>query len=73
MDEVDDDLLARGIAVDKTALRPEYDARINAVLHEARLAHPRPAEPVVGGRRGHHSEHLSAMLAEMTLPPRDAA
>lgn len=73
MDEVDDDLLARGIAVDKTSLRAEYDARINDVLHDARLAHPRPAEPVVGGRRGNHSEHLSTMLAEMSLPQRGAA
>ncbi len=73
MDEVDDDLLARGIAVDKTTLRAEYDDRINATLREARLAHPRPAEPVIGGRRGHHSEHLGHMLAEMTLPHRGAA
>ncbi len=73
MDEVDDDLLAAGIAVDKTALRAEYDDRIAATLREARLAHPRPADPVIGGRRGHHSEHLGHMLAEMTLPQRPAA
>lgn len=72
MDAVDNALLAHGVAVDKPALRGEFDARINAILRQARLAHPRPAEPIIGGRRGHHSEHLGHMLAEMTLPMRDA-
>lgn len=72
MDDIDTQLLNQGIAVDKAALRPDFDARINATLRLARLAHPRPAEPVMGGRRGHHSEHLGHMLAEMTLPTRNA-
>jgi ring-1,2-phenylacetyl-CoA epoxidase subunit PaaC len=73
MDEVDDDLLARGIAVDKTALRSEYQTRINTTLSEAGLAHPRPRGAAPGGgRRGHHSEHLAHMLADMHLPTRDA-
>lgn len=72
MDEVDEELLAHGVAVDKTALRAEFDTRVNAVLREARLAHPRPCAPVIGGRRGHHSEHLGHMLADMQLPTRDA-
>jgi ring-1,2-phenylacetyl-CoA epoxidase subunit PaaC len=71
MDEVDDELLARGIAVDKAALRHEYEAQINAVLSEAGLAHPRPKGAVaMNGRRGHHSEHLAHMLADMHLPQR---
>ena len=72
MDDVDAELLAQGIAVDKPSLRAEFDTRVNATLRQARLAHPRPAEPIIGGRRGHHSEHLGHMLAEMTLPMRNA-
>ena len=40
MTEVDKALLVKGIAVDKTALLAEYDARINAVLHDAGLTTP---------------------------------
>jgi ring-1,2-phenylacetyl-CoA epoxidase subunit PaaC len=72
MDDVDNKLLAQGIAVDKPALRTEFDAKVNTTLRQAGLAHPRPAEPIIGGRRGHHSEHLGHMLAEMTLPMRNA-
>ena len=53
MDAVDDALLSRGISVDKTALRPEYDARIMAVLQEAGLTAPRPQTPLIGKRRVH--------------------
>ena len=40
MDDVDRALIAKGIAVDKAALRAEYDARITAVLHDAGLTVP---------------------------------
>lgn len=41
MTEADHALYIRGIAVDRAALRAEYDARITAVLHEAGLTLPR--------------------------------
>ncbi|ESQ86641.1 phenylacetate-CoA oxygenase [Asticcacaulis sp. AC460] len=53
MDDCDEILLDRGIAVDKTALRPEYDARIEAVLQEAGLVAPRPQAPLIGARKVH--------------------
>jgi len=71
--EVDDlaaEAAARGIGVDPTVFRAEYDRRIGAVLAEATLAAPKDQRPIVGGRRGHHSEHLGHILAPMQYLPR---
>ncbi len=65
MDALDRKLLKDGVAVDKAALRPAWDARVDAVLSEATLARPAPRRPVLGGRAGHHSEHLGHLLSEM--------
>ncbi|MEI9905425.1 MAG: 1,2-phenylacetyl-CoA epoxidase subunit PaaC [Asticcacaulis sp.] len=42
MDETDNTLLKQGIAVDKAALRADYDARVKRVLHDAGLTLPSP-------------------------------
>jgi ring-1,2-phenylacetyl-CoA epoxidase subunit PaaC len=60
MDETD-----AALGVDKAALRPAWDARIGAVLADATLARPAARRPVLGGRAGHHSEHLGHILSEM--------
>ncbi len=65
MDALDAKLLRYGIAIDKAALRPAWDARIDAVLAEATLQRPAARRPVLGGRAGHHSEHLGHLLSEM--------
>jgi ring-1,2-phenylacetyl-CoA epoxidase subunit PaaC len=65
MDDVDNALLAAGISVGKAALRPAWDARVDAVLADATLVKPAPRRAVVGGRSGKHSEHLGHMLTEM--------
>ena len=70
MDAIERGLAARGIAVDRAALRPAFDATLNSVLHEATLPLPRFPRPVVGGRKGHHSEHLGHLLAAMQYLPR---
>ncbi len=70
MDEVATAMAERGIGADLTALRPAYDARISAVLAEATLERPRDQRPILGGRRGHHSEHLGHLLATMQFLPR---
>ncbi len=54
-----------GFLVDVSALRPAWDARIDAVLAEAGLERPAPHRPTGGGRVGHHSEHLGHLLAQM--------
>ena len=70
MDAVETGLAARGVAVDRAALRPAFDARVSAVLAEATLAVPQPVRAVLGGRRGHHGEHLGHLLAVMQHLPR---
>ena len=37
---------------------------------EAQLEPPAEQRPILGGRRGHHSEHLGHMLAVMQFLPR---
>jgi ring-1,2-phenylacetyl-CoA epoxidase subunit PaaC len=60
----------RGVGPDLAAFREDYDARIRAVLAEATLDAPADQRPILGGRRGHHSEHLGHLLAAMQFLPR---
>ncbi len=71
--EVDDSLQAAieaGIAPDPRAFEEEYRSAIAAILTEAKLETPAEQRPLVGGRRGHHSEHLGHLLAVMQFLPR---
>jgi ring-1,2-phenylacetyl-CoA epoxidase subunit PaaC len=70
MDALAEAAAARGIGADVTVFRAAYDARIAAVLAEATLDAPKDQRPIVGGRRGHHSEHLGHILAPMQFLPR---
>jgi len=70
LDEIAGEAAARGIGADPTAFRADYDARIAAVLAEATLEPPADQRPILGGRRGHHSEHLGHLLAAMQFLPR---
>jgi ring-1,2-phenylacetyl-CoA epoxidase subunit PaaC len=64
-DELLDGLVAQQVAVDVSALRPEWDAQIDAVLAQAMLRRPEPRWRAHGGRAGIHTEHLGYLLAEM--------
>ncbi len=71
--EVDDSLQAAidcEIAPDPRAFEEEYRAAIAAVLAEAKMDVPADQRPILGGRRGHHSEHLGHLLAVMQYLPR---
>jgi ring-1,2-phenylacetyl-CoA epoxidase subunit PaaC len=71
--EVDEGLQAAidaGIAIDPRTFEDEYRSAIASVLAEAKLEAPADQRPIVGGRRGHHSEHLGHLLAEMQFLPR---
>ncbi|MBY0563095.1 MAG: phenylacetate-CoA oxygenase subunit PaaC [Hyphomonadaceae bacterium] len=65
MDEVDAAAQKAGVGVDKAALRAAWDQRIDGVLNDATLARPASRRPALGGRKGHHSEHLGHVLSEM--------
>ena len=70
LDETLEVLIERGIAVNPQSFEDEYRAEIGRVLAEAKLAKPPEQRPILGGRRGHHSEHLGHLLAVMQYLPR---
>lgn len=70
MDALEQDLCAAGLAVDKSRLRPAFDASIAETLALAKLTAPPAHRPVRGGRKGDHSEHLGHILAQMQFLPR---
>jgi ring-1,2-phenylacetyl-CoA epoxidase subunit PaaC len=70
MDAVAQDMAARGIGADLAAFRDDYDRRLRAVLAEATLEPPKDQRPILGGRRGHHSEHLGHLLCSLQFLPR---
>ena len=63
-------LIERGIAPDPRQFEEEYRSSLAAVLAEAKLDTPADQRPILGGRRGHHSEHLGHILAPMQFLPR---
>lgn len=65
-DDVDNAMLASGVAPDLTALRTASDARIEAVMAEATLSIPDSRFAHKGGKSGfQHSEHLGHILTQM--------
>jgi ring-1,2-phenylacetyl-CoA epoxidase subunit PaaC len=58
-------LITDGIAVDPARLRPEWERTVGDLLARATLTRPAAGWMQQGGRRGHHSEHLGHLLAEM--------
>jgi ring-1,2-phenylacetyl-CoA epoxidase subunit PaaC len=70
MDELATRAAETGIGADVTRFREDYDARIAAVLAEATLEAPKAQRAILGGRRGHHGEHLGHILAVMQYLPR---
>jgi ring-1,2-phenylacetyl-CoA epoxidase subunit PaaC len=70
MDEVAAIMAERGIGPDLLAFRLDYESQVAAVLAEASLKPPPDQRPILGGRRGHHSEHLGHLLCTMQFLPR---
>ncbi|HEX8381445.1 MAG TPA: 1,2-phenylacetyl-CoA epoxidase subunit PaaC [Allosphingosinicella sp.] len=70
MDDLAAFMAQRGIGADLAAFRADYDAQVRTVLAEATLQPPPGQRPILGGRRGHHSEHLGHLLAVMQYLPR---
>ena len=70
IDELLEGLIEDGIAADPRLFEGEYRSAIAAILAEAKLEAPADQRPILGGRRGHHSEHLGHLLAVMQYLPR---
>jgi ring-1,2-phenylacetyl-CoA epoxidase subunit PaaC len=69
-DALDEEMAAAGVGPDLAALRPGWEAQIEAVLEEATLRRPADQRYPWHGKRGVHTEHLGHMLAEMQHLPR---
>jgi len=70
VDERLEQLIALQTVPDPRSFEREYRACLAEVLGEAKLAVPADQRPILGGRRGHHSEHLGHLLAVMQHIPR---
>jgi ring-1,2-phenylacetyl-CoA epoxidase subunit PaaC len=70
VDEVLQSAIDQDIAPDPRGFEDEYRGALAAILSEAKLEAPPEQRPILGGRRGHHSEHLGHLLAEMQFLPR---
>ena len=65
MDEIDNELLSTGIAVDNTSLKSEWDNIVNKTLKKAKLSRPEDGYMATGGKKGIHTENLGFLLTEM--------
>jgi ring-1,2-phenylacetyl-CoA epoxidase subunit PaaC len=70
VDETVEALIGRGVAPDPRTFEAEYRSAIATVLGDAKLDAPADQRPILGGRRGHHSEHLGHLIAVMQFLPR---
>ncbi|WP_129790595.1 1,2-phenylacetyl-CoA epoxidase subunit PaaC [Sphingosinicella sp. CPCC 101087] len=70
MDEIATAAAGCGLGPDVGLFREDYDRRIRSVLAEAGVDVPSDQRPILGGRRGHHSEHLGHLIAVMQFLPR---
>lgn len=70
VDDVLQEAIHAGIAIDPLQFEDDYRSAIAAALAKAHLEAPADQRPILGGRRGHHSEHLGHLLAEMQFLPR---
>ena len=69
-DPVEQRLVAQGVAVDSSAIRPAWTAHVHEVLSAATLTVPATGAMQRGGRSGRHTEHLGHLLAEMQIVAR---
>ena len=69
-DDVERQLVAEGIAVDRPSLRDAWRHEVSRVLTAATLNVPDDGFMQRGGREGRHTEHLGHLLAEMQIVAR---
>jgi ring-1,2-phenylacetyl-CoA epoxidase subunit PaaC len=70
MDELASEAASRGVGADVSIFREDYERKVREVVAEASLDLPPQQRAIVGGRRGHHSEHLGHLLCAMQFLPR---
>ena len=70
VNEVDEILTRKGIAVDLSKIKPKWEQYVKAIIKEATLTLPTNNWEQLGGKEGRHTEHLGFILAEMQFLPR---
>lgn len=65
MNEVDQELIVDGVAINLEDLRQSYNDKVKQVLELATLSLPQNNWKQTGGRIGRHSEHFGHLIAEM--------
>ena len=65
MDEIDKELLNKGIGVNNTELKNPWNEIVNSTLQKAKLKRPEDGYMATGGKKGIHTEYLGLLLAEM--------
>ncbi len=66
-DEVEQHLLAAGVAADPGVVHAEWRRVVNEALDEATLTHPDGGVMQSGGRHGRHTEQFSYLIDEMQV------
>jgi len=64
-DELEQRLVALGVAVDCASLKADWLAEVSAIIEQATLTVPTQEWAVRGGRQGYHTEHLGHLLTQM--------
>ena len=67
---IEQQLVADGVAVDRSLLRDAWRHEVSRVLSAATLTMPDDGFMQRGGRQGRHTEHLGLLLAEMQIVAR---
>ncbi|MEE8495166.1 MAG: 1,2-phenylacetyl-CoA epoxidase subunit PaaC [Xanthomonadales bacterium] len=70
VDKIEQSLITAGIAVDRPALKADWERYVQSVLNEATLDTPDGQWSIRGGRQGIHTEHLGYLLAELQFMQR---
>lgn len=61
----EEELAGEGVFSGMPSLEEEWRGRVHAVLAAAALQAPVSAEPDLGGRRGNHTPHLTALVEDL--------
>ena len=65
MDALDTELFKKGVAIDNSALKSDWDKMVNNTLVEAKLTRPEDEYMATGSKKGLHTEYLGFILSEM--------
>jgi ring-1,2-phenylacetyl-CoA epoxidase subunit PaaC len=69
-DELDKKMAEAGIGADLDKIRPAYFAKVKEIMDRATLSLPKDQWFQEGGKKGHHTENLGFILADLQFMQR---